>query len=41
MDEVLLSMIADDDLRTVYDPVHRDLILFLPGQEVDIKTERN
>jgi hypothetical protein len=41
MDEALHSMIAEGDLRTVYDPGHRDLIFFFPDQEVEIAAERN
>ena len=41
MDEALHAMIAEGELRTVYDPVHRDLMFFFPDQEVEIAVERN
>ena len=34
LDEALLRMIAAGELRTVYDPVRRDLILFIPGEKM-------
>ena len=39
MDEALHAMIAEGDLHTIYDPVCRDLIFFLPDQDVEVGAE--
>ena len=41
VDEMLHDMIAAGAIRTIYDPIHRDLIFFYPEQEPRFTIESN